>query len=36
MTVADLRTAVAAAPLAEERTAADLDSVQPLPVPRWL
>jgi long-chain acyl-CoA synthetase len=35
MTVADLRTAVALAPLAEERTAADLETTQPLPVPRW-
>ncbi|MGI9148321.1 MAG: AMP-binding protein [Chloroflexota bacterium] len=36
MTVADLRAAAAAAPLAEDRTAADLDSAQPLPIPRWL
>jgi long-chain acyl-CoA synthetase len=35
MTVAALRAAVDAAPLAEERTAADLDTVQPLPIPRW-
>jgi long-chain acyl-CoA synthetase len=35
MTVAELRAAVAAAPLAEERTAADLDEAQPLPVPVW-
>jgi 1-acyl-sn-glycerol-3-phosphate acyltransferase len=35
MTVADLRAAVATAPVAEERTSADLDSSQPLPVPRW-
>ena len=35
MTIADLRAAVAAAPLAEERTAADLETAQPLPVPRW-
>ena len=35
MTIADLRAAVATAPLAEERTAADLETAQPLPVPRW-
>jgi long-chain acyl-CoA synthetase len=35
MRVAALRAAVADAPLAEERTAADLESTQPLPVPRW-
>jgi long-chain acyl-CoA synthetase len=35
MTIANLRAVVAAAPLAEERTAADLDTAQPLPIPRW-
>jgi 1-acyl-sn-glycerol-3-phosphate acyltransferase len=35
MTVGRLREVIAAAPLAEERTAADLDSAQPLPVPAW-
>lgn len=36
MTVADLRVAVAAAPLADERTSADLDTALPLPIPPWL
>ena len=36
MTVADLRVAVAAAPLADERTSADLDTALPLPVPPWI
>jgi long-chain acyl-CoA synthetase len=35
MTVADLRVAVAAAPLADERAAADLATALPLPVPAW-
>ncbi len=35
MTVADLRVAVAAAPLADERTVADLQAALPLPVPPW-
>jgi 1-acyl-sn-glycerol-3-phosphate acyltransferase/acyl carrier protein len=35
MTIADLRTAVAAAPLVEERTTADLQTAQSLPIPRW-
>jgi long-chain acyl-CoA synthetase len=35
MTVADIRVAVAAAPLADERTAADLETALPLPVPPW-
>ena len=35
MTVADLRVAMAAAPLADERTAADLNTALPLPVPPW-
>jgi long-chain acyl-CoA synthetase len=35
MTMADLRTAVASAPLADESTAADLHDAQPLPVPAW-
>jgi len=36
MTLGDLRAAVASAPLTEDRTAADLDTTQPLPVPRWV
>ena len=35
MTVAAVRAAVAAAPVAEERTAADLADAQPLPRPAW-
>jgi long-chain acyl-CoA synthetase len=35
MTVAALREVVAKAPLAEERSAAELETTQPLPVPRW-
>jgi long-chain acyl-CoA synthetase len=35
MRVTALRAAVASAPLAEERTAADIETAQPLPVPRW-
>ncbi|MCA1648064.1 MAG: AMP-binding protein, partial [Chloroflexi bacterium] len=35
MTVAGLRVAVAAAPLADERTAADLETALPLPIPPW-
>jgi long-chain acyl-CoA synthetase len=35
MTVSALRAAVAAAPLAEEQSAAGLDTAQPLPVPAW-
>src|SRR5437762_13909460 len=36
LTVARLRQLVAAAPLAEERIAAELEDVQPLPVPAWV
>jgi 1-acyl-sn-glycerol-3-phosphate acyltransferase/aryl carrier-like protein len=36
MTVADLRSAVASAPIAEQRVSADLDTVHPLPVPPWM
>jgi long-chain acyl-CoA synthetase len=35
MAVADLRVAVAASPLADERAAANLDTALPLPVPAW-
>ncbi len=35
MTVAAVREIVESSPLAEDRGAADLDSAQPLPIPRW-